>query len=163
MVRVQFEGGVYFIQYKQANGCGNKLRVGSIRGNTVYHPVSVCMQFTQPQCVNHVETFTSWYNLYLECPYLLRWLKDEILEIAPNWPFLQILPHCIDKTDHHSITYTSNLRNIPGNRRSPSIICLLLGCILTRSSLIIKANITKASIWLVYAYRSVILNFMHTE
>ena len=114
-------------------------------------------------CVNHVETDTAWYNPYLESSYLLRSLKAETMEIARSWPFPPDPPHCTDKTDHHSITYTSNWRTVPGNWCSPSIICLLLGCILTRSSLIIKANITKASIWLVYAYKSVIFVIVCTH
>ena len=34
-VRVLFKDGVYSVQCKRANGCGNNLRAGSIRGNTV--------------------------------------------------------------------------------------------------------------------------------
>ena len=36
-VWVLFEGGVYFVEHKRANGCRNNSRAGSIRGNMVFH------------------------------------------------------------------------------------------------------------------------------
>jgi len=74
------------------------------------------------------------------------------------WSIQQQIPmHLINNFPFqwlHTPSVNTNLKSlyyVPGSFFSPSMICLRRGCMLTRSSLNIRANITRARIWLVYA------------
>ena len=83
----------------------------------------------------------------------LVWDHQELEAAGSTWltvqlSSLQLLPPVMyPQYQHQPYSHVY----VPGSCFSPSMICFRRGCMLTRSSLTIRANITRAMIWLVYA------------